>query len=81
MDVNLIIGIIGLFLSLLYILILKENLIRNIYRKIKTLVTVYLFWSKEDRIKAKEIRKKYQLPKDSWIKDMSFTTNWTRTRR
>lgn len=52
------------------IIVIKEwNLIRKTYDKIKFLFKFYILWSKEDRIRAMEIRKKYQLPEGMWVKD------------
>ena len=47
----------------------KKDLIRNTYIKVKTLFKIYFFWSKKDRIRAIEIRERYQLPAGTWIKD------------
>lgn len=72
MDINLFINILTFLLVLITVLITlikEENLIRNSYQKIKTLFRVYLLWSKKDRIRAKEIREKYQLPQGIWTKN------------
>ncbi len=69
------IDLIGLFTLLLalfsyYILTIEKwDLINRTWEKFKTLFIIYILWSKEDRIRASEISKKYQLPSGIWIKD------------
>lgn len=71
------IDLIGLFTLLLalfsyYILTLEKwDLINRTWEKFKTLFTICILWYKEDRIRASEISKKYQLPSGTWIKDES----------
>lgn len=76
--------LITLLLSLLVALIViieKWDLLKKTYDKIKTLFTIYIMWSKEDRIRAAEISKKYQLPSGWWIKDESKIVTGSPIRR
>lgn len=73
MTINLI-GLFTLLLALFSVSILaieKWDLIKRTWGKFKTLFTIYILWSKEDRIRASEISKKYQLPSGIWVKDES----------
>lgn len=64
MTINLI-GLFALLLALFsasMLAIEKWDLIKRTWGKFKTLFTIYILWSKEDRIRASEISKKYKLP-------------------
>jgi hypothetical protein len=66
--IDIVILLLGLF-SISILNIEKWDLIKRTWGKFKTLFTIYILWSKEDRIRAAEIRKKYKLPSGTWIKD------------
>lgn len=72
--------LLSLFVALI-VVIEKWDLLRKTYDKTKTLFTIYILWSKEDRIRASEISKKYQLPSGMWIKDESKIVTGSPIRR